>query len=134
MFGSLDISTSALIAHRTRLDAISANIANARAILNEAGEYEPFQRRIVTLAAGDPETGAREGVHVASVDLDRGPPRLEYEPFSPYANADGYVGYPNIDVVIEQMNALEASRSYEANIAAIEASKSMVSVALEMLA
>ncbi len=134
MFGSLDISTSALIAHRTRLDAISANIANARAIVNEAGQYEPFRRRIVTLGAGDPETGSSQGVHVSSIDLDSAPPRLEYEPFSPYANADGYVGYPNVDIVIEQMNALEASRSYEANITAIEATKSMMSVALELLA
>jgi flagellar basal-body rod protein FlgC len=134
MFGSLNVSTSALIAHRTRLDAISANIANARVILNEAGQYEPFKRRIVTLAAGDPATDSPLGAHVASVELDQSPPRMEYDPFSPYANTDGYVGYPNVDIVIEQMNALEASRSYEANITAIEATKSMMSVALEMLA
>ena len=134
MFGSLNISTSGLIANRTRLDAISANIANARAIVNEVGQYEPFRRRIVTLGAGDLQNGSPLGVHVAAIELDSGPPRLEYEPFSPYANADGYVGYPNIDIVIEQMNALEASRSYEANITAIEATKSMMSVALELLA
>lgn len=135
MFGSLNISTSALIAHRTRLDTISANIANARTILNaETGAYEPFRRRVALLAAGDPATGQAEGVHVASIAHDHSPLRLEYEPFSPYANADGYVGYPNVDVVIEQMNALEAARSYEANIAAVEASKSMMSIALQMLA
>jgi flagellar basal-body rod protein FlgC len=134
MFGSLDISTSGLIAHRSRLDAISANIANARTILNDVGEYEPFRRRIVTLGAGDPGTGSAEGVHISSIELDAAPPRMEYNPFSPYANADGYVGFPNVDVVIEQMNAMEATRSYEANITAIEATKSMMSVALELLA
>lgn len=135
MFGSLDISTSALIAHRTRLDTISANIANARSIVNaQTGEYEPFQRRIAALSPGDPSSGSPEGVHVAQIALDVAPPRLEYDPFSPYANEDGYVGYPNINVVVEQMNAMEAARSYEANIAAAEATKSMMSVALQMLA
>lgn len=134
MFGALDISTSGLIAHRTRLDAISANIANARTILNQNQQYEPYQRRIVTLAAGETDSGGANGVRVASVEVDRSPPRMEYDPLSPYANADGYVGYPNIDVVVEQMNAMEAARSYEANIAAVEATKSMMSVALQLLA
>jgi len=134
MFGSLDISTSALIAHRTRLDTISANIANARTILQGPdGHFEPFKRRLATLAAGDPVTGNAQGVHVAEIQLDSAPPRMEYDPFSAYANADGYVAYPNIDIVVEQMNALEAARSYEANITAVEATKSMMSVALQML-
>ena len=134
MFGSLDISTSGLIANRVRLEAISANIANANAIKNEAGEYEPFQRRVVMLSSGDPSSDSNQGVHVASIDLDDGPLRMVYEPGSPFANADGYVGYPNINIVTEQMNAMEAQRSYEANITAIEATKSMMSVALQMLA
>lgn len=134
MFGALDISTSGLIAHRTRLDTISANIANARSIINaETGAYEPYQRRIATLAAGDPASGLSQGVHVASILIDPAPLRLEYDPFSPFANADGYVGYPNVNPVIEQMNAMEAARSYEANIAAAEATKSMMSVALQLL-
>lgn len=133
MNGLLNISTSGLIANRVRLEAISANIANQNAIKNAAGEYEPFRRRIVMLAAGDPKSGSGLGVHVSSIELDDGPPRMLYEPDSPFANADGYVGYPNIDIVVEQMNAMEAQRSYEANIAAIEATKSMISVALQML-
>jgi flagellar basal-body rod protein FlgC len=133
MFGSLDISTSALIANRVRLEAISANIANKDAILNAEGAYEPFRRRIAMLGTGDPMSGRAEGVHVAAIELDSGPLRMLYEPDSPFANADGYVGYPNIDIVIEQMNAMEAQRSYEANITAIEATKSMISVALQML-
>jgi len=134
MYGSLNISTSGLVASRIRLDAISANIANAEAIKNEAGEYEPFRRRIVMLGTGDPKTGAEQGVHVASIEQDQGPLRMVYDPDSPFANKDGYVGYPNIDIVVEQMNAMEAQRSYEANITAIEATKSMISIALQMLA
>ena len=134
MFGSLNISTSGLVANRVRLEAISANIANQSAIKNDAGEYEPFRRRIVMLGAGDPASGTEEGVHVSAIDLDEGPLRMVYEPDSQFADADGYVGYPNIDIVIEQMNAMEAQRSYVANITAIEATKSMISVALQMLA
>ena len=134
MYGSLDISTSGLIANRVRLEAISANIANAGSLVDETGKYQPYQRRSVTLAPGDPETGAEEGVHVASIDLDTGPPRMKYEPGSPFANSDGYVGYPNVNIVVEQMNAMEAQRSYEANITVVEATKTMMSAALQLLA
>lgn len=134
MYGALDTSTSALVAQRTRLEISAANIANAQALTNAAGEYEPYRRRFPVFAAGDPATGSPNGVHVASIEIDQGPlvPRLE--PGSPYADADGYVKYPNVDSVIENMNSLEASRAYEANIAAIEATKSMMSVALQILA
>jgi flagellar basal-body rod protein FlgC len=136
MFGSLDVSTSGLIASRVRMEAISANIANQDAIKNTDGQYEPFRRRIVSLATGDPSGGRNSelGVHVASIDLDDGPLRMKLEPESPFANADGYVGYPNVDLVTEQMNAMEAQRSYEANITAVEATKSMLTIALQMLA
>ena len=134
MYGSLDISTSGLIAQRTRLTVSSSNIMNTRTILNADGEYEPFRRRFAVLAAGDAETGNPLGVHVASIEIDDGPLKREYEPGSPYADADGYVLYPNIDSVIESMNSMEALRAYEANITAVEATKSMISVALEMLA
>ncbi|MHC4099600.1 MAG: flagellar basal body rod protein FlgC [Planctomycetota bacterium] len=134
MYGALDISTSALVAQRTRLNVITANIANARSILNEAGEYAPYRRRVAVFAPGDPARGSKEGVHVAAIQTDGGPLRPVLEPGSPFADADGYVRYPNVDPVVEQMNAMEAQRAYEANITAVEATKSMFSVALRLLA
>ena len=134
MYGALDISTSGLVAQRTRMNVISANLAGKDVLLNADGEYEPFRRRIPLLAAGSPETGNALGVHIADILHDDAPPVKRYEPGSPFADADGYVGYPNIDPVIEQVNAMEAARAYEANIAAIEATKSMISVALQMIA
>ena len=134
MYGALDISTSGLVAQRIRLDVISANIANARTLLNADGEYEPYRRRAVMLAAGDGKTGAAGGVHVAAIELDDAPLQARYEPNSPYADAGGYVRYPNVNPVVEQVNAMEALRSYEANIAAVEATKSMISIALQILA
>lgn len=134
MYGSLDISTSGLIAQRTRLNVISANLANKEAITNADGDYEPFRRRIVLLSPGDPASESGQGVHVREILLDESPLLKRYEPYSPFADADGYVGYPNIDPVIEQMNAMEAARSYEANITAAEATKSMLTTALRLLA
>jgi len=133
MFGALDVSTSGLVAQRTRLDVISANILNAETILDENGNYAPYQRRVATLAAGDPASGEPMGVHVKEVQKIDSPPILRFEPDSPYANEDGYVGYPNVNTVIEQMNAMEASRAYEANISVIEATKSMLSISLQIL-
>ncbi len=134
MYGTFDALTSGLVAQRTRMDVISANILNRNTLLNEAGEFAPYRRQFVELAAGDPAKDSALGVHVANVATDMSPFEMKYEPGSPYANADGYVAYPNVNPVIEQMNAMEVSRAYEANIAAIEATKSMVSVALELLA
>lgn len=133
MYGVLDISTSGLVAQRTRLDTIAGNLANMNTILNADGDYEPFRRRFAVLAAGDPASGDPQGVQVQSIETDEGELRLKYEPDSPYADADGYVGYPDIDPVIEQMNAMEATRSYEANITAIEATKLMFNSALQIL-
>jgi len=134
LYGALDISTSGLVAQRMRLTVTSDNVANAGTILNSDLEYEPYRRRAVILAAGDPVSGAAEGVHVAEIELDDGPLRAEHDPGSPHADENGYVYYPNIDPVIESMNSMVALRAYEANIAAIEATKSMMSIALQMLA
>ncbi len=134
MYGALDISTSALVANRIRLDVISANVANQGTILNAQGEYEPYRRRAVVFAPGDPASGSTQGVHVAAIEIDQSPLRPKYEPGSPFADAEGYVFYPNVHGVTEQMNAMEAARSYEANITVLEATKSMMSVALQILA
>ncbi len=134
MYGALDISTSALVAQRTRLAVVTANIANATSILNADGEYDPYRRRFAVFATGDPSTGSALGVHVAEIGIDDGPLRMSYEPGSRYADEDGYVYYPDIDPVTEQMNAMEATRAYEANITAIEATKSMIGVALQIIA
>lgn len=134
MFGSLDISTSALVAQRQRLEVITANIANQHSIYDADGNYAPFRRRLAILASGDPTTGSEYGVHLADVRLDGSEFRKVYEPTHPEADADGYVYYPNIDPSMEMISALEASRAYEANIAAAEATKSMLQSALRLLA
>ena len=138
MYGALDISTSGMIAQRTRMAVISANIANANTILDSRGNPTPFRKRIVHFEPGDPSAssgaGRAMGVHVAEIGRDEEAIRMRYEPGSPYADKDGYVPYPDINTQLEQINAMTAARAYEANVAAAETTKSMMAQALRLLA
>ena len=134
MFGALDISTSGLIAQRTRLEAVDANVANANSIYDAKGKYAPYRRRIVELAPGDPATGNGAGVHVSAIKLDQSPFRRKYEPGHPNADSRGYVNYPNVNPEVETINSIEIIRAYEANIAAAEATKSVMQSTLRLLA
>lgn len=134
MFGSLSISASGLAAQRTRLEVASANLANKDAVYDAQGRYNPFRRRIAILSAGDPASGNGMGVHVQQIQQDRSPLRKVHDPNHPLADANGYVNYPNVDPAFEMIDALEASRAYEANIAAAEATKSMLQSSLRLLA
>lgn len=137
MYGALDISTSGMVAQRTKLEAIIQNIANKDTILDENGQNVPFQRRMVMFAPGDPSgqsAEAREmGVHVAAVERQEGFD-LRYEPGSPYADKNGYVKHTLVNTVFEQLDAFQAQRAYEANVMAAETSKTMMAAALRLLA
>ncbi len=132
MFGSLDVSTSALVANRVRLDAIAANMANIDVPVDPRATTPPFSERVVYFAAGDPVSGSELGVHVADI-RPRNDFRRVWEPWSELADAEGYVRYANIDPAIQQANAMLAARSYDANLAAIEATKSMIESSLRIL-
>lgn len=137
MYGSLDISTSGLIAQRVRLEAYTANIANAATFTDALGRNTPYARREVFFAPGDPaarsSAGRQLGVHVASIGHDR-TFQERHQPENPLADERGYVKYPNINPVFEQLNAYDAMRAYEANLAAAEASKAMLAQALRLIA
>jgi flagellar basal-body rod protein FlgC len=133
MFTTFDISTSGLVANRTRLDAIAANIANVDVPVDPNSTRAPFSEQVVYFSQGDPVTGNALGVHVAAIE-PRNDFRKAYEPWSPLADAEGYVRYANIDPVVQQANAMLATRNYDANLAAIEASKSMMTAALSIIA
>lgn len=139
MYGVLDISTSGMIAQRERLTAISANIANRHSV---DADGTPYRARRVYFAAGDPTAataaGRRSGVHVAGIDEDPSAFNLRWDPGHPFALRSGpqkgYVRESNVNPIVEQVNAMEASRAYEANIAAAEATKTMMAQALRLLA
>jgi len=140
MFSTLDVSASALAAQRTRMNAIAGNIANISTTHNEAGEATPYQPRFVVFQADTGVQGAMgaAGVKVASVEVAQAEPRWKYQPNHPDAQKEGphkdYVAYPNIDMTTEFVDALEATRAYEANLGVMEITKNMAQQALKILA
>jgi flagellar basal-body rod protein FlgC len=144
MFSPLDISTSGLVAQRLRMNAISSNLANISTTHNERGEAAPYQARFVIFQAdesvsGESSAGAgAAGVAVSSVETDTSPPQLRYEPGHPDAitsgPSQGYVAYPNVNMMAELTDAMEASRAYEANLGAMEISKNLDQQTLRILA
>lgn len=136
MLAAMDISRSALVAQRVRMDVIAGNIANAQSTRQEDGTLQPYRRRFVALEAGDGAGGA--GVHVGQIAEDAGPFQLKYDPGHPDAIPTGpqagYVELPNVSVTLEYIDAIGASRAYEANIAMLNASRSMVEQSLRLFA
>jgi len=137
MFRTLEISASGLLAQRTRMDVIAGNIAHAQTTVNEEGQPEPFQRRIVAMtpqAEKSYEPARGQGVQ-AEIQIDtETQPRKVYQPGHPHADASGYVSFPNVNVLTEFVNALEASRAYEANLTAMDVTKDMVQNTMRILA
>ena len=140
-FSSMNISSSALTAERTRMNLISSNLANANATRTPEGG--PYKRKDAVFAATPVESGfnralnnaagqqARQ-VEVTEIVEDQNPPRMQYDPGNPDANAQGYVAMPNVNVVEEMADMISASRSYEANVTAVQAAKSMALKTLEI--
>ena len=136
---SLDISTSALVAQRTRLNAISGNIANISSLVDESGKPSPYQARQVVFQTDEStSTGEAAGVKVSEVMIDQSEPLYRYQPEHPLAIKEGewqgYVAYPNIDLTTQMVDAMESTRAYEANIGVIEIRKDMSRQRLAILA
>lgn len=136
MFSSLDVSTSGLVAQRARLNAISSNIANMSTTRNERGEPEPYQPRYVTFQTDTQIStpGGGAGVKIGGVEHSNEPPKMKYEPGHPDADERGFVRYPAIDMTMQFVDALEATRAYEANIGVIEITKNLSEQALRIIA
>lgn len=141
-FSSMNVSSSGMTAERTRMNLISSNIANANSTRTpEGGPYKRKDPVFSAVPAGGSfestlgQAGAK-GVNKVEVELiqeDQTPPRLEYDPTHPDANSDGYVAYPNVNVIGEMADMVSASRAYEANVTAAQAAKSMAMKALDIL-
>ncbi len=139
MFSALDVSTSGLVAQRIRMNVRSMNIANISTTHNEQGQRVPYQPRYVIFQTDD-DVGGRgaSGVKVGSIQIADVEPLWKYEPGHPEAMQDGphkgYVAYPNINMMSEMTDALEAARAYEANLGAIEITKDLEQQTLRILA
>ncbi len=138
---SLKISSSGLAANRKRMAAINSNIANAQTTKTaEGGPYrrkevvfgsEPARESFAEILEGELDEKAQT-VHATEVVSSNRPPILKYEPGHPDADENGYVAYPDINTMEEMASLIEASRSYEANITALNTTKSMALKDLEI--
>ena len=138
---AFDISASGLSADRTRINTISMNLANAKTTRTAQGG--PYRRRSVVQQATDVDDPfsihmrsaldrAVQGVRVSAVTMDNRPFKKVYEPGNPDANPEGYVMYPDINVVEEMANLMSAQRNYEANVTTVDAVKGMFIKALDI--
>lgn len=142
-FSTFDISASALTAQRLRMDVISENIANVNT--TRAKDGGPYKRKTVTfeekadatkfsssLNDALSRTVEGRGVRVRQIAEDQSEGAKVYEPQHPDADEEGYVTMPNVNIVTEMVNMISASRSYEANVTALNTAKTMVSKTLEI--
>jgi flagellar basal-body rod protein FlgC len=138
---AMDVGASGLSAQRKRLEVLVSNLVNANTT-GPAGS-EPYRRKDVVFVATAPETSfggafhdAMEGVskvEIAEVVTDQSAPKRRYEPGHPHADKDGYVTYPNINPMEEMVNMMSATRSYEANLQAINSAKEMAVKTLDII-
>ncbi len=135
------VSGSGMTANRLRMNAISSNIANINTTRTpEGGAYRrkdvvfeaiPEQKSFGEILHSEVDRNMNR-VQVSDVIVDRGAPMMKYEPNHPDANNEGYVAYPNINLMEEMTNMIQATRAYEANVSTMNASKNMALSALEI--
>ena len=140
-FDALHVSSSGLSAQRLRMNLISANLANINTTRTKDGG--PYRRKDPVFAAQTPGTSFREilrnrqkemlkEVAVVGIVEDVRPPIRKHDPGHPDADKNGYVALPNINLMEEMVNMISATRSYEANVTALQAAKNMALKALEI--
>ncbi|MBF7070980.1 flagellar basal body rod protein FlgC [Aliarcobacter butzleri] len=149
-FDGYNVATSGMSAQRTRINVVSANIANAKT--THTAEGGPYKKQEVVFEdvlvantnkrtnANDVETtnsplseNSLRGVGVRKIIQSDAKPVLKYDPTHPDANEKGYVAYPDINPVIEMVNLIEAMRSYEANVTSFNTHRGIDSKTLEIL-
>ncbi len=143
LFQAFDISASGMTAQRFRTDIIAENVANVNTTRTEDGT--PYRRKIVTFAEKDlnsfrnvlantsRRTYGGDGVKVSKVaEDDTTDFTMKYDPSHPDADANGYVSYPNVNIVTEMTNLIDASRGYESNVTAFNATKAMAEAGLQV--
>lgn len=143
IFTSFDINASGLTAQRYRMDIISENVANANTTRTSDGT--PYVRKVVTFSEKEGQTPfsrvlnskmdnyTGKGVKVSKVYEDKVTEmNMVYDPSHPDADENGYVTYPNVNIITEMTNLIDATRSYEANATAFTASKQMALKGLEL--
>jgi flagellar basal-body rod protein FlgC len=129
---AINVSASGLRAQSLRMRLIAENLANADSVARTPGG-EPYRRRIASFASEVDRTNGSAGVRVDDIENDRTPFGRAYKPGSPAADAKGYVLMPNVNTLIETADMKAAQRSYEANLNAIEAARTLTMRTIDLL-
>jgi flagellar basal-body rod protein FlgC len=134
---ALETSASGLYAERKRMDIIASNLSNIETTRTKEGG--PYRRKMVVMATKEMDqefddvfNNSLKGVQIDDIVEDKTPFKKVFNPGHPDADKDGYVLKPNVDLVVETTNMMMARRAFEANIAAIKATREMVIKALEI--
>ncbi len=138
---AIEVGASGLAVQRRRLELLVSNLVNANT--TQAPDKDPYRRRDVVLTATPPQrdfasafdsaVDAVRGVEITKVAIDPSEPIKRYEPGHPHADKDGFVLYPNVNAMQEMVNVMTATRSYEANLQAVNAAKDMAFKTLEII-
>jgi flagellar basal-body rod protein FlgC len=135
---AIEVGASGLSAQRKRLDVHISNLVNANT--TRPADMEPYRRKSVLFTATNPEASfgsvfddAVQGVEISGVVTDQADPELKHEPGNPNADKDGMVKYPKVNAMQEMFDILSATRSYEANLQAVNMAKEMQQKTLEIL-
>ena len=141
ILSGMRVSASGMAAQQMRMNTINSNIANVNTTRTPEGG--PYRRKDVVLESVPDAKSFGEilttqpqkdvaRVLVTDVAVDRKAPLMKYEPDHPDANEDGYVAYPNINLMEEMANMIMTTRAYEANVSAMNATKDMAMTSLEL--
>lgn len=130
VFSGMRISASGLSAERLRLDVVSSNIANVRTTRTDDGGA--YVRKTAIFSENYDSKLGMLGVKAVKIEEDKSELKKEYDPTHPDADDEGYVEYPNVDLLVEMSDLISASRAYESNVETFNAQKNMVSKALEI--
>jgi len=140
LFSSIDVSASGMAAQRARTEVLVENLANSETTRTPEGG--PYRRKDAVFAEEPVGSFSSEldsalgntlsGVAVSEIAVDTSAPEIRYQPGHPDADKDGYVAYPRINPAEDMVDLMGASRSYEANVAAISAVKDMINKSLDL--
>jgi flagellar basal-body rod protein FlgC len=129
---AIDVATSGLEAHSTRMRVISENLANAESTASTPGA-NPYTRKLVTFEDEMDQATGVDQVKVKSIGLDRSPYRVEYDPGNPAADASGFVKLPNVNLITEMADMREANRSYSANIQVVKQARELYTMTVDLM-
>ncbi|MEW6438193.1 MAG: flagellar basal body rod protein FlgC [Pseudomonadota bacterium] len=129
---AIDVATSGLEAHSTRMRVISENLANAESTASTPGA-NPYTRKTVSFEDEMDQASGADLVKVKAIGVDRSPYRVEYDPGNPAADANGFVKLPNVNLITEMADMREANRSYSANIQVVKQARELFTMTVDLM-